>query len=286
MHDRFRPLYADPYNPTMRSSESLEVSVEQQNLIRQVLDYSSSDTLFAKKAYDAIFKILTEGSVLVPVVESLSPESVTIGSPAFDIHVVGTDFDENATIFFNGIEEPTTRVSETELTTGVNMPLWEAPVDVPVTVQNGSGVLSNTVLFSFLPVARTENQTERLKQVKESNDLNRELHKNTVGSFDNLLKDRSFVSPPAKNDPYLRDPKRRRTEADVRRDQVKTETHNRQPLSGNEVPNTPPFTKTVPPHHDMTPPTNRAEALKDSIKESHRTEESKTEELLKETDKR
>ena len=224
-----RPMYADPYNPTMRASESLVVSVEQQNLIRQVLDYSASDSLFAKKAYSAIYRILTEGSVLLPVVESISPDNAKVGDPAFQLTVTGTGFDQDAVINFGGEDVVTVRQSETSLNCNINLNKTE-PVGLPVFVKNGSGLVSNGMTFDLQAASTKNNQAEVTKQIKESNDLNRELHKKAVGVFDNTLKDRSFSPPPAKNDAYKRDPKMRHTTEDVRKEQIKTETHNQFPI--------------------------------------------------------
>jgi hypothetical protein len=210
-----RPAYVDPFNPTMRSSESLELSVEQNNLIRQVLDYSSSDSLFAKKAYDAIQRILTQGSVLLPIINSLNPDTAVLGSESFDIHVMGEGFDVDAKIIWNELEEPTTRISENELTTGVNMGTANNAVGVPVMVRNGSGLLSNSMIFTFTEAANAEGQqSERMtdserERIKTNNEANKKAHLESPGVFDNNLKDRSFDPVPSKNDFYKRDPEKR-----------------------------------------------------------------------------
>jgi hypothetical protein len=89
------------------------------------------------------------GTMPLPTVTSLVPSTVELGEPSFDIHVMGTNFTPLSVIMFNGVEEPTTFVSPTELTTGVNMPLWQAPAVVPIAVQNGLGIESNSIDFSF-----------------------------------------------------------------------------------------------------------------------------------------
>ena len=170
METQSRPVRAfhnDPYNPTLFSpdSKALDVSPEQERLIREVHMLGSSDTRFAQKMSDAVLHILRTGSTVKPVIESLSPENTTIGSESFDIHVVGTGFDETSTILFNGYEEPTTFNSETDVSTGVNMPLWAAPVVVPVMVRNSTGALSNTVPFEFLDTpARTREKEEKSRR--------------------------------------------------------------------------------------------------------------------------
>jgi len=57
-------------------------------------------------------------------------------------------------IVFAGHDEQTTLVSPTEVTTGVNMLVWQGPDTVPVTVRNGDGPASNALLFTFTTTAR------------------------------------------------------------------------------------------------------------------------------------
>jgi hypothetical protein len=150
-----RPTYQDPFAPVLFSSPALEVSAEQLAIIREVLSISSSDEQFADKAFRAIVRILTAGNTPIPVLTSLSPSTVVLGSPTFDIHVMGTGFNTGSKIIFNGFEEPTTFVSETELTTGVNMDVWAAPAIVPVLVQNADGTQSTPTNFEFTAAAGT-----------------------------------------------------------------------------------------------------------------------------------
>ena len=103
-----RALYQDPFAPILFSSEKLEVSLEQQEYIKLILNKACSDTRFAEKAYASILIVLTQGGVKPPVVTSLNPSSVKIGEPAFDIHVIGSNFTDSSKILFNGYEEPTT----------------------------------------------------------------------------------------------------------------------------------------------------------------------------------
>jgi hypothetical protein len=142
---RDKSPYNDPFNPLLLDSPAVQLSLQQQELIQLVLDNACSDTMFAKKAYASIWYILTHGNDTIEegggeqVVTSISPSNVVIGAPSFDIHVHGTGFTSSSTILFNGIEEPTTFVSDSELTTGVNMPLWVVPAVVPVGVVGGTG---------------------------------------------------------------------------------------------------------------------------------------------------
>jgi hypothetical protein len=152
-----RPRYIDPFNPVLVSplSESFNVSQEQLMNIKEVLDICCSDSLFADKAYRAIGHILTNGPVVVPSINSLSPGSATIGDPSFTLHVMGKGFKEGSVIVFAGMLEPTTRVSDTELTTGVDMSVWLGPDSIPVMVQSSDGVLSDPVMFVFSPASIT-----------------------------------------------------------------------------------------------------------------------------------
>jgi len=159
----------DPWSPVLKNSPSLQTTPEQELYIREILEICCSDSAFAKKAYLALQHILTGVPAEAPIVSSLNPASAVIGDPSFDIHVLGTGFDAGSVITFNGIDEPTLLVSETELTTGVNMSLWSAPATVPVAVKNGD-LVSESVNFEFTSPA--------LLSVKESKkDLGPELTK-------------------------------------------------------------------------------------------------------------
>lgn len=145
-------FHPDPFSAMLTSSVPLAVTSEQRRYIREVLSICSSDTQFADKAYRAISHILVDGSVPIPAVTSLTPSTVVLGTPSFTIHVIGTDFTTTSVILFNGFQEPTTYVSATELTTGVNMAVWLAPATVPIAVITADGVVSNSVMFSFTSI--------------------------------------------------------------------------------------------------------------------------------------
>lgn len=143
------PLYQDPFMPVLFSSEVLAVSLEQKIYIKKILDKACSDSKFAEKAYVAILLVLEGGSVTVPEITSLTPNSAEVGDPSFLLHVHGKGFTSLSKIVFNGGEEPTTFVSATELTTTVNMSTVGAPVTVPVAVLSEDGVLSAFSNFTF-----------------------------------------------------------------------------------------------------------------------------------------
>jgi hypothetical protein len=56
-------------------------------------------------------------------------------------------------ILWNGSPEATTVVSDTELTTEVNMATAEVAMAIPVAVQTLSGQVSNTLTFDLQPAA-------------------------------------------------------------------------------------------------------------------------------------
>jgi len=86
-----------------------------------------------------------------PVLTALTPASVKLGEPDFTLHVEGTGFVEGDTILWNGAPEPTTFVSDAELTTGVNMATAINAVTCAVAVRNLVGHVSNELTFEFLP---------------------------------------------------------------------------------------------------------------------------------------
>jgi hypothetical protein len=154
-------LATSPFNPVLLNSEILEVSTEQLALIREVLEIACSDVQFADKAYNAVVAILTKGSVAKPEITSLSPDTAVVGAPAFTLHVTGTGFEDGSVIALGGTVEPTTVVSETELTTEVDMSTAVAAIDIPVQVQNLSGVVSNTMIFSLTGVVGATESAEK-----------------------------------------------------------------------------------------------------------------------------
>ena len=143
-------MYRDVLNPVLVSSPPVVLSNEQWSYIKGVLDICSSDSKFAEKAYAAIYKILTGGSITVPVVTSLVPNSAEIGDASFTLHVRGTGLKVGSIIVFAGQDEPTTHVSDTELTTGVDMSVWLGADALPVLVRSPDGVLSAPMTFTFV----------------------------------------------------------------------------------------------------------------------------------------
>jgi hypothetical protein len=86
----------------------------------------------------------------VAAVTLLQPTSAAIGDPSFMLRVIGSGFAETSVIVFADQEEPTTFVSENELTTGVDMSVWLGPDPaIPVLVRTAGAEDSNTVTFAF-----------------------------------------------------------------------------------------------------------------------------------------
>jgi hypothetical protein len=91
-----------------------------------------------------------EAPMEAPTVTALEPNVAVIGEPSFTLSVKGTGFAEGSVIVFNGYDEPTTVVSPTEVTTGINMDVWQGQsLPLPVTVRNLDGQVSNALTFTF-----------------------------------------------------------------------------------------------------------------------------------------
>jgi IPT/TIG domain-containing protein len=133
--------------PELRDSKSLDVSEEQKHYIKQILDLTSSDSMSAKKAYDAINYILTQEKFNQPVIDSLEPTSTPVGSPAFLMKVHGQNFDPNSKIMFGSVEQLTTFMAEDELHTTIDVGTSEIAAAIPVQVDN-QGIVSNVVPFA------------------------------------------------------------------------------------------------------------------------------------------
>lgn len=96
---------------------------------------------------------------VAPSISSLSPNTAVAGDAAdITLVVTGDGFGTNPILTFGGLDEPTTVVSDTEVSTIVKPSLFAVPDDVPVAVRNGSAV-SNELTFTFTdPGAGTQQQ--------------------------------------------------------------------------------------------------------------------------------
>lgn len=98
------------------------------------------------------FLTFTVGSA-TPNISSLSPNSITVGSPAFTLTVTGTGFLSGSSIQWAGSGLATTYANATQLTATVPANLISFAGSVNVTVQNPtSGATSNAVQFLVAPV--------------------------------------------------------------------------------------------------------------------------------------
>lgn len=74
-----------------------------------------------------------------PVLTSISPATAVVGDADFTMTAQGSGFTADSVIVFNDGEEPTTFVSDTELTTIVMPSTASGAVVVPVLVRNADG---------------------------------------------------------------------------------------------------------------------------------------------------
>lgn len=79
-----------------------------------------------------------------PTLATLTPATAAVGDANFTLHVIGAGFVASDAIVWNGAPAPTTFVSDTELTTPIDMAAIAAAGDVPVSVR-GSNVLTFAV---------------------------------------------------------------------------------------------------------------------------------------------
>jgi hypothetical protein len=98
----------------------------------------------------------TDGQpITTPAIASLSPDTVALGAADFDVHVLGSGFGLDSVIVFNGHDEPTTITDDGDVSTGVDMSVWQTPATVPVQVRSG-GNLSNEKMFTFTAARRAD----------------------------------------------------------------------------------------------------------------------------------
>ena len=104
------------------------------------------------------------GSETKPEIEALDPDEIEMGAADTVLHVHGSGFTEQSVIHFAGHDEPTSFVSESEITTGLKPSLWQEAVVVECTVKNGNQE-SEPVEFEFLEAdaPAASRQTKRTK---------------------------------------------------------------------------------------------------------------------------
>ena len=110
----------------------------------------------------------TGGQDQAPTIEALDPDEIEIGAADTILHVHGTGFTPQSVIHFAGHDEPTSFVSDSEITTGLKPSLWQEAVVVKCSVKNGTAE-SEEEEFEFLeaePAARTSKRTTPKKAKK------------------------------------------------------------------------------------------------------------------------
>lgn len=146
-----RPYHRDWNRPVLYNKVTPYITtIEQDDLITNILKVASSDSRFAEKALAAIKSILDGGinAGVVPTILSLMPNQKGMGSQNFQVRVRGAGFDNTCVIYVNGNVVPTTFVSNVELTTNLDLTSVTSPTIYPIVVKNSLGVLSNSVNFT------------------------------------------------------------------------------------------------------------------------------------------
>lgn len=100
----------------------------------------------------------------IPTIASLAPASLEVPGPDAEVIVTGTGFTVETAINWNGGDEPTDFVSETEVKTTVKPSTVQAPLPfaLPVYVHN-AGVKSNVLEFTFTEAPPLEGRDRRGK---------------------------------------------------------------------------------------------------------------------------
>jgi hypothetical protein len=83
-----------------------------------------------------------------PTVTGLNPDTAMCGDPDLQLIVDGTGFNNASIITFNGHDEPTALLSDTQVRTNVKPSLFVVAATCPVGVRTG-GMRSETIDFTF-----------------------------------------------------------------------------------------------------------------------------------------
>ena len=147
------------------------------------------------------------GEQSAPMITTLAPATVTVGNPAFQLVVTGSNFLSSATVQWNGSAIPTTFDSATQLTAQVTAAQLAAATVVSVTVVNdaAAGGTSNVVPFTILtqtpllpvptptslsPTSAPENAQGIVLTIKGTN-----FTTTTLVSYNGVLLQPTYVSP-------------------------------------------------------------------------------------------
>lgn len=101
------------------------------------------------------------GEPVPPVASALVPATAAIGAANFTLQVTGTGFRTGMQILWNGSPAPTTFVSDTELTTPVDMAAAVVPLAIPVKVRTLAGQDSNELTFTITATELEESEGQR-----------------------------------------------------------------------------------------------------------------------------
>jgi hypothetical protein len=86
---------------------------------------------------------------LPPQLTALEPSSASITDADFEGHIRGQNFTENSVIVWNGADEPTRFIDESDVWTTVVPSVVTAPTVLNVYVRNGDGQVSNILEFTW-----------------------------------------------------------------------------------------------------------------------------------------
>jgi hypothetical protein len=114
----------------------------------------ANNVFMHRSVINAMHWIDNVGSVVGPTctLDSIDPTSVDVGAPTFTLTLTGTGFTEDAALVWNGVQDTLTFVSDTELTTEINMDLVTVPSTATVAVYQG-GYTTPSLPFEFKEAA-------------------------------------------------------------------------------------------------------------------------------------
>jgi len=87
--------------------------------------------------------------VLTPTLSAINPASIAAGSPAFTLTATGTNFASGTQILWNGVAQPTTVVSSTQLTTSISAQQVAVTGTVTIRVMKADTTTSGAIQFTI-----------------------------------------------------------------------------------------------------------------------------------------
>jgi hypothetical protein len=85
-----------------------------------------------------------------PTIDSYSPTEVLFPGPDQQLVLTGSGFTLDSVIVWNGGDEPTSFVSESQVETGINVSTIGVEITIPVYVRNADGAISNAVTVALV----------------------------------------------------------------------------------------------------------------------------------------